>query len=63
MWYAITIMYGYVLKQIPKYFLQYDQIKTTRLHGYLLASMLHIPTDILDTKYNKIQHYKQTWMR
>lgn len=63
MWYAITIMYGYILKQIPKYFLRYDLIKTTRLHGYLIASMLHIPIDILDTKYNKIQNYRQTWMQ
>ena len=62
-WYVVNVMYKFMLKRVPNYFLRYRDVKTTRLHGYLLASMLHMPTEILDTKYNKIRNYIKTWMK
>lgn len=62
-WYALRILYPFVRKKIPRYFMQYDHVKTTRLHGYLLASMMHIPVEVKDNKYNKTTHYRNTWMR
>lgn len=61
--YTLHVLYPYVRKRIPQYFMQYDCVKTTRLHGYLLASMMHIPVDIKDNKYNKTTNYINTWMR
>ena len=61
--YALRVLYPYVRKKIPWYFMQYDYVKTTRLHGYLLASMMHIPVEVKDNKNNKTTHYINTWMR
>lgn len=62
-WYILHTLYPYVRKKIPQYFMRYDCIKTTRLHGYLLASMMHIPVEVKDNRYNKTTHYINTWMR
>jgi pyruvyl transferase EpsO len=43
------------------YFLQFDLVKTTRLHGFIFASLLGIKTIITDNKYNKISNYQNTW--
>ncbi len=59
--YMLKILYPFIEKYIPKYFRKYRLIKTTRLHGYLLAQILHIPVEILDNKHMKISNYINTW--
>lgn len=61
--YVLNVLYPYVRKNIPRYFLQYSEVKTTRLHGYLLASMLHMPVEIIDNKYHKLSNYITTWRK
>lgn len=59
--YLINIMQPFVLKRVTMYFLQFDLVKTTRLHGFIFASLLGIKTIITDNKYNKISNYQNTW--
>ena len=59
--YLINRIHPYMLEHVTDYFLHYDRIYTTRLHGYLLATMLHIPVEYIDTKYGKISGYAKTW--
>lgn len=59
--YILNILYPFIKRYIPQYFLRYQLIKTTRLHGYLLALIMHIPVEILDSKYQKIHNYNTTW--
>lgn len=61
--YTLKCLYSFVKKHIPRYFLRYDKVKTTRLHGYLLASLMHLPVEIKDNKYNKLNNYISTWMK
>lgn len=60
--YMLKCLYPFIQKRIPIYYLQYDKVKTTRLHGYLLAVLLHLPIEIKDNKYHKITNYITTWM-
>lgn len=60
--YLIKVEYSFLLKKIPIYFLRFDRISTTRMHGFILAYMLGIPSDWEDTKYGKISAYVKTWM-
>lgn len=60
--YTCLCLYPFVQKRIPQYYLHYDKVLTTRLHGYLLALLLHLPVEIKDNKYHKITNYITTWM-
>ena len=62
-WYTLHVLYPYVRKHVPRYFLKFDKVCTTRLHGYILAILMHIPTEIRDTKYHKVLNYTNTWMQ
>ncbi len=62
-WYLLTIEYPFLRKKIPNYFLQYDIVYTTRMHGFILSSMLYLPTQWEDTKYGKTSNYVNTWMK
>lgn len=59
--YMLNILYPFIKTYVPKYFLRYHLVKTTRLHGYLLALIMHIPVDVLDNRYQKIFNYINTW--
>lgn len=61
--YMLKCLYPFVQKRIPQYYLHYDKVKTTRLHGYLLAILLHLPVEIKDNKHHKITNYITTWMK
>ena len=54
-------MYPVLVKRINRYFLRFDQIYTTRLHGLILASMLHMPLAWHDNSYGKLSEYVDTW--
>ena len=59
--YLINRIHPYLLEHATDYFLRYDKVYTTRLHGYIFATMLHIPVEYIDTKYGKISGYIKTW--
>ena len=59
--YQMSVMEPFILRKIPAYFLRYGTIRTTRLHGLILATMLHIPVEWKDTKYGKLSGYLKTW--
>lgn len=60
--YLSGVVYPYVLHGVVREFLQYKKIYSTRLHGYILASLLHIDCEWKDTKYGKISNYVNTWI-
>lgn len=60
--YLLSILYPYIIKQSIRFFMQYDKVFTTRLHGAIFCSLLNIDFEILDTKYSKINNYFNTWM-
>lgn len=62
-WYLLKVMYPYFLKKSVEAFLMYDKIYTTRLHGAILAEMLHIEVELFDNTYNKLNNYYDTWFR
>lgn len=62
-WYYLKVLYPTILKITSGKLLQYSSITTTRLHGYIYASLLHIPVSYIDTKYKKISNYISTWNR
>lgn len=57
----INILYPIILKITCRKLLSYSRITSTRLHGYIIASLLHIPVTFIDTKYKKISNYFNTW--
>ena len=60
--YLFGIEYKFIEKKVPLFFLQYDRLNTTRMHGLILAFMMGIPTDWVDTKFGKIRNYVNTWI-
>lgn len=60
--YLKGVVYPYVLHGVVRIFFKYKKIYSTRLHGYILASMLHIDCEWTDTKYGKISSYVNTWI-
>lgn len=60
--YMINVLYSYVLKNVVGYIQNYKKIYSTRLHGWILASMLQIECEWTDTKYKKISNYFNTWI-
>ncbi len=62
-WYYLKILYPTILKTTSATLLKYSSITTTRLHGFIYASLLHIPVSYIDTKYKKISNYISTWKR
>lgn len=44
-------------------FSKYDLIVSSRLHAHILASLLEIPSIILDNSYNKNSRYYQEWTK
>lgn len=60
-WFQFSFMEPILLKKVSQFFLKYDRIYTTRLHGYILATMLHLPVEWVDTKFGKRSPYINTW--
>lgn len=54
--YLLDVIYPFELKRTNNYFLQFNKVYTTRLHGLILSIMLHIPAEWYDTKYSKIKN-------
>lgn len=54
-------MYPVMLRRINRYFIRYDRIYTTRLHGLIFASMLHLPVEWHDNSYGKLSEYVAAW--
>ena len=59
--YFINVIEPFLMKKIPQYFLKYDKLYTTRLHGLILAKLLEMPVEYQDTRYGKISGYCETW--
>lgn len=59
--YLVSVIEPFIMKNIPRYFLKYDKLYTTRLHGLLLAKLLEMPVEYQDTRYGKISGYCETW--
>ena len=60
--YLLHVMYPYVLSRVSKYMLQFKEVHTTRLHGFILCMMMHIPNKWIDNKYGKLSGYINTWI-
>jgi exopolysaccharide biosynthesis predicted pyruvyltransferase EpsI len=52
-----------IIKRVSTYYLNYDHIYTSRLHGHILASLLEIPSTIIDNSYHKNSLYFNTWIK
>ena len=50
-----------IIERSCNYFLQYDEIVTSRLHAHILADLLHIPSRIIDNNYKKNSLYYTEW--
>lgn len=50
-----------LIKRSCEYFLQYDEIITSRLHAHILAYLLNIPSKIIDNHYKKNSLYYKQW--
>lgn len=61
-YYLVHVMYRYVFRRIPQYVLQYKEVHTTRLHGFILCMLMHVSQEWVDTKYGKISGYINTWI-
>lgn len=61
--YLLHVMYPYVFSRVSKYMLRFDRVHTTRLHGFILCMMMHIPIEWVDTKYGKLSGYINTWIK
>lgn len=59
--YLVKVQEPFIYHKVCNYFMRYNKIITTRLHGYLLACILGIPAEWIDTKYGKISSYCNTW--
>ncbi len=59
--YFLNVIETFLMKQVPQYFLKYDKLYTTRLHGLILAKLLEMPVEYQDTRYGKISGYCETW--
>lgn len=59
--YFIKTFEPWILKHVPEYFLRYNKLYTTRLHGFILAKLLEMPVEWQDTRYGKISGYFNTW--
>lgn len=46
-----------------RFLLAYDVVISTRLHGGILATLLGIPTILLDNSYGKNRVYYETWLK
>ncbi|MGK6353386.1 polysaccharide pyruvyl transferase family protein [Parapedobacter sp. DT-150] len=42
---------------------RYDNVVTTRLHGFILAALLGKPVRMVDNSYGKNKHFFDTWLR
>lgn len=60
--YLLHVMYPYVFRRVSRYFLHFKEVHTTRLHGFILCMMMHIPIEWIDTKYGKLSGYINTWI-
>ena len=59
--YFVHVIEPWFMNNIPLYFLRFDKVLTTRLHGLLLAKLLEIPVEWQDTRFKKISNYYYTW--
>ena len=60
--YFIHIFEPWLIKNVPSYFLNYNKLYTTRLHGLILARLLDMPVEWIDTRFGKISNYCDTWL-
>lgn len=42
-------------------FSRHDSVITDRLHAHILASLMNIPSTVIDNSYGKNQHYVRAW--
>ncbi|MDR1652591.1 MAG: polysaccharide pyruvyl transferase family protein [Prevotellaceae bacterium] len=61
--YEFSVMYPYYCRRAARFFLQFDTIYTSRLHGAILAEMLHLNVHLLDNSYKKLSNYFGTWFK
>lgn len=52
-----------ICNRAAKYFAQYSEIETNRLHGHILSCLLSIPNTVLDNNYGKNSTYVDQWTK
>lgn len=52
-----------ICNRAAKYFAQYPEIETNRLHGHILSCLLSIPNIVLDNNYGKNSTYMEQWTK
>ncbi len=58
LWYILS---QHLVNKSIKFFAHYSFIKTSRLHGHILACLMNIPNLLLDNSYGKNNIYYETW--
>ncbi|NJD78758.1 MAG: exopolysaccharide biosynthesis protein [Candidatus Methanoperedens sp.] len=58
LWYILS---QHLVNKSINFFAQYSFIKTSRLHGHILACLMNIPNLLLDNSYGKNNMYYETW--
>lgn len=60
------LIYGdlseWYLKRGIEFINEYDEVYTTRLHGYILSILLNKKVNVIDNSYGKNSHFYNTWM-
>ncbi|WP_025678431.1 polysaccharide pyruvyl transferase family protein [Paenibacillus massiliensis] len=57
-WYKYT---DHLMSKAVDLFSSYREVRTSRLHGHILACLLNIPHIVIDNSYGKNSLYFQTW--
>jgi pyruvyl transferase EpsO len=58
---AITLMARIRYRRAIRLLSQGQVLVTDRLHGYILGSLLGMPTVVLDNGYGKLRRYVSSW--
>lgn len=61
-WYAATVYKNKLIRIGVRFISPFQEIHTTRLHGCILAVLLHKPVTMLDNSYRKNSNFYSTWL-
>ncbi|MBP2167480.1 pyruvyl transferase EpsO [Erwinia toletana] len=52
-----------LVTRVNNYFMSYDTVVTSRMHGHILCCLLGVKTKLLDNSYGKNSGYYQAWTK
>ncbi|MCU5774281.1 polysaccharide pyruvyl transferase family protein [Erwiniaceae bacterium BAC15a-03b] len=52
-----------LVSRVNNYFMSYDTVVTSRMHGHILCCLLGVKTKLLDNSYGKNSGYYQAWTK